>query len=89
MNAYTIHVNGEAYGGVDYGVDEPARPQMGTGFHHYGSGMGRDRLLFGGEPHVLHGVANLQSALTAIMARMRGGELDVNEIVVRRSEVKE
>ena len=54
MNAYTIHVNGLAYAGVDLDGDEPAEPGLGNGFHYYNSGQGQDRLLFGGEPCVLY-----------------------------------
>ena len=83
MKAYTIRVDGIPYGGIDPDGNEPARPQLGSGFHRYGSGAGRDALLWGGEPHVIESAINLQSHLGRILDRMRDGSLVAHEIVIR------
>jgi hypothetical protein len=82
--AYTIHVDGVAYGGIDPdGEDSAQDAGLGTSFHNYNSG-GRDALKWGGEPYVIEANINVKSHLDRILARMRDGTLDAQEIVIRR-----
>jgi len=86
----TIHVDGIAYGGVDYdnldGEDITASPAFRNGFHQYGANRGRDALKWGGEPHVMWGSRTLASHIERIMTRLADGTLKAKTITIELAE---
>lgn len=82
MNTYTIHVDGVAYGGIDYAALDDT-PIAGTGREWHSKPMGRDVLLWGGEPYSIGDPISLKSHVDRILARIRDGSLKAKEIVIR------
>jgi hypothetical protein len=82
LNAYTIWVDGQPYGGESEEIEEaPAT----TGQWWTRAPETRNRLLIGNcEARLVEGWRNLGSHLERILARHRSGSLPFTEITIRR-----
>ena len=82
MLSFHIYADGRAYGGIDPEGEDTQPPGLANGFHNYGHSIGRDALLWGGEPYLIQSAINLQSHMARIMARLRDGTLTAKMITI-------
>lgn len=82
MKTATIYVDDVAYGGVDMdgdGEDSQLMAGFRNGWHHTPDD-GADKLIWGGEPHVMVGHINLASHVERILRRIERGVLTAHTI---------
>jgi hypothetical protein len=76
MNAFTLKVNGQFYGGEDPEQVEAmpvVNSGLGAGFHNWHGQRMLSRLIWGDVPHIIRSSRNLRSVLERVTERMAYG----------------
>jgi hypothetical protein len=82
MLTFTIHIDGQAYGGEDIDSELDARPGFSNGWENRNPALGRNGILLGGEAYRIQSAANLRGHLTRIIDALKDRSLSATRIEI-------